>query len=145
MFPVLLPSNFEPRLETGISHGNLAHVKRILLADDSAVVRRSLRRMFEEAGWSVCGEASNGQEAIAKAQELRPNLIVLDLSMPEINGLTAGRILKEILPGTRLILFTAFGALLSTDILESAGISASISKNDAGKLLNTAQTLLNAA
>ncbi|MGA8441850.1 MAG: response regulator [Candidatus Sulfotelmatobacter sp.] len=101
--------------------------------------------MFEEAGWSVCGEASNGQEAIAKAQELRPNLIVLDLSMPEINGLTAGRILKEILPGTRLILFTAFGALLSTDILESAGISASISKNDAGKLLNTAQTLLNAA
>jgi CheY-like chemotaxis protein len=68
--------------------------------------------MFEEAGWSVCGEASNGQEAIVKAQELRPKVIVLDLSMPQINGVTAGRILKETLPGTPLILFTAFGALL---------------------------------
>jgi hypothetical protein len=65
--------------------------------------------------------------------------------MPQINGLTAGRILKEVLPGTRLILFTAFGTLLSTDALESAGFSASIPKSDAGKLLNTAQTLLNAA
>ena len=120
-------------------------MKRILLADDSAVVRNTLRQMFEEAGWSVCGEASNGQEAIVKAQELRPNIIVLDLSMPQINGFTAGRILKETLPGTRLILFTAFGALLSTDALESAGFSASIPKSDAGKLLNTAQTLLNAA
>ena len=101
--------------------------------------------MFEEAGWSVCGEASDGQEAIAKAQELRPNVIVLDLSMPQINGLTAGRILKETLPGTRLILFTAFGDLFSPDTLESAGFSASISKSDAGKLLDTAQTLLNAA
>jgi DNA-binding NarL/FixJ family response regulator len=139
VFSVLLPSNFEPILE--IWH----YVKRVLLADDSAVVRRSLRQMFEEAGWSVCGEASNGQEAIVKAQELRPNIIVLDLSMPQINGLTAGHILKEILPGTRLILFTAFGMLLSTDALESAGFSALISKSDAGKLLNTAQTLLNAA
>jgi DNA-binding NarL/FixJ family response regulator len=120
-------------------------VKRILLADDSAVVRRSVRQMFEEAGWCVCGEASDGQEAIAKAHELRPNIVVLDLSMPQVNGLTAGRILKEILPGTRLILFTAFGALLTTQVLESAGFSALISKNDAGRLLNTAQTLLDAA
>ena len=120
-------------------------VKRVLLADGSAVVRTSLRQMFEEAGWSVCGEASNGQEAIVKAQERRPSIIVLDLSMPQINGLTAGRILREILPGTRLTLFTALGTLLSTDVLESAGFSALISKSDAGKLLNTAQTLLNAA
>jgi len=102
--------------------------------------------MFEEAGWSVCGEASNGQEDIVKAQELRPNIMVLDLSMPQINGLTAGRILKEILPGTRLILFTAFGTLLSTDAPESAGFSALISKSDAGKLLkyspNFAESLL---
>ena len=101
--------------------------------------------MFEEAGWSVCGEASNGQETIVKAQELRPSIIVLDLSMPQISGLTAGRTLREILPETRLILFTAFGTLFSTDTLESAGFSALISKSDAGKLLNTAQTLLNAA
>lgn len=57
-------------------------MKTILFADNSAVVRRSLRQMFEEAGWNVCGEASNGQDAIAKAQELRPNIIVLDVAMP---------------------------------------------------------------
>ena len=131
-----------PKVE---SRRNLAYVKRILLADDSALVRRSLRQMFEDAGWSVCGEASNGQEAIDKAQELRPNIMVLDLSMPLLNGLTAGRILKKSMPGIRLILFTSFGTLLSTDALESAGFSASISKSDAGKLLNTAQTLLQAA
>jgi DNA-binding NarL/FixJ family response regulator len=93
-----------------------------------------LRRSFKQS------------RAIVKAQELRPNIIVLDLSMPQINGLTAGRILKEILPGTRLILFTAFGTLLSTDAPESAGFSALISKSDAGKLLkyspNFAESLL---
>lgn len=120
-------------------------MKRVLLADDSAVIRKSLRRMFEASGWSVCGEASNGQDAIAKAQECNPDLVVLDLSMPRMNGLTAGRILSSIMPGTPLILFTSFGTLLSSDVLESAGFSALIPKEDAGKLLSTAQSLLKAA
>ena len=148
MFLVLPRSNSELTIRNKLKKSPLEirwYVKRILLADDSAVVRSSLRRLFEEAGWSVCGEASNGQEAVAKGQELRPNIIVLDLSMPVLNGLTAGRILKETMPGIRLILFTSFGTLLTTDALESAGFSALISKSDAGKLLNTAQTLLNAA
>ena len=124
---------------------NLVYVKRILLADDSALVRRTLRQLFEDSGWSVCGEASNGQEAIAKAQELRPDIVVLDLSMPLMNGLTAAHILKETIPETYLILFTAFGTLLTSNDLKCAGFSASISKSDAGKLVNTAQTLLKAA
>ena len=101
--------------------------------------------MFEEAGWSVCGEASNGKDAIAKAQELRPNIVVLDLSMPLLDGLSAGRILKQTMPGVPLILFTSFGPLLNTEALESGGFSALISKSDAGKLLKTAQELLSAA
>jgi CheY-like chemotaxis protein len=103
-----------------------------------------MRRMFEGAGWTVCGEASNGQEAITMAQELRPDLIVLDLSMPLMNGLTAARILKAILPGIPLILFTSFGNLLSAADLELAGFSASISKSDSGDLVATAQRLANA-
>jgi DNA-binding NarL/FixJ family response regulator len=51
-------------------------------ADDSDIVRGAWRKIFEESGWSVCAEASNGEEAIAKAQELRPDIVVLDLSMP---------------------------------------------------------------
>lgn len=101
--------------------------------------------MFEEDGWSVCGEASNGQEAIDKALEFRPDIVILDLSMPLMNGLTAGRILKRIMPEIHLILFSSFDHLLSTEDLRCAGFSASIPKGDAGKLVNTAQTLFKAA
>ncbi len=99
--------------------------------------------MFEQAGWTVCGEASDGEEAVAMAQELKPDVIVLDLSMPLMNGLTAARVLKKILPETPLILFTSFGNLLSAADLELAGFAASISKSDAGKLVTTAQRLTN--
>ena len=65
--------------------------------------------------------------------------------MSLMNGLTAARILKETIPETYLLLFTAFGTLLTTDQLKCAGFSASISKADAGKLISTAQTLVKAA
>jgi len=100
-----------------------------------------MRRMFEQAGWTVCGEASDGQEAIVMAQQLRPDVVVLDLSMPLMNGLTAARVLKKIMPTTPLILFTSFGNLLSAADLDLAGFSASISKSEADKLVTTAQRL----
>jgi chemotaxis response regulator CheB len=84
----------------------------VLLVDDSAIIRRSLRRVFEQADWEVCGEAENGHEAIEKAKHLNPQVIVLDLSMPLMNGLTAGRILKQMLPAVSLILFTLHGNLV---------------------------------
>ena len=104
-----------------------------------------MRRMFEQEGWTVCGEASNGEEAIAMTQELRPDVVVLDLSMPVMNGLTAARALKQLMPRTPLILFTSFGNLLSAADLKLAGFSASISKSDAGKLVTMAQRLADAA
>lgn len=124
---------------------NLGHVKRVLIADDSVVVRRTVRHLFEQAGWSVCGEADNGQEVIAKAQETKPDIIVLDFSMPGMNGFTVGRILKGAMPETPLILFTAFGSVINFDQARGAGFSALIDKSDAGKLLATAHTLLNTA
>jgi len=120
-------------------------VKRILLADDSAVVRKSLRYIFEADGWSICGEASDGREAIQKAWEVRPDIIILDLSMPVMNGLTAGHILKAIAPETPLILFTAFGRIVNNEDLKSAGFAALIDKNQAGQLVATARNLLQAA
>lgn len=97
--------------------------------------------MFEEGSWT-CDEASNGQEAIAKAQDFKPHVIVLDLSMPVMNGLAAGNILKQMSPGTPLILFTSFGAILNSEDVSHAGFSALIEKDNAGKLFMTAQTLL---
>ena len=61
---------------------------RILIADDHEIVREGVRTVLEsQAGWVVCGEASTGREAVAKAVELRPDIVVLDISMPELNGL----------------------------------------------------------
>ena len=97
--------------------------------------------MFEQAGWT-CSEAANGQEAIDEAQSFAPDIIVLDLSMPVMNGLTAGRVLSQHLPQTPLILFTSVGRVLRSEDLQRAGFSALISKTNADELLNTAQTLL---
>ena len=102
----------------------------ILLADDSAAIRHSLRRAFEQAGWEVCGEAATGREAIAKAEELRPQVVVLDLGMPEMNGITAARILKRKMPDVHLILFTLYGDSLNADEANCAEISAVFSKTE---------------
>jgi len=67
----------------------MAGLHTIVLADDSSVIRRSVRRSLEQAGWTVCGEASNGREAIEKANRFHPQVVILDLSMPEMNGLEA--------------------------------------------------------
>jgi DNA-binding NarL/FixJ family response regulator len=67
-------------------------VVRILLVDDNQLVRSSLRRVLEQHDeWRVCGEASNGREAVATARELQPDLVLIDFKMPEMNGLEAAR------------------------------------------------------
>jgi len=71
--------------------------KSVLIVDDSAYVRQALCELFKREGdFEVCGEAENGKDAIKKAQELRPDLIVLDLSMPVMNGFDAARTLKTV-------------------------------------------------
>jgi DNA-binding NarL/FixJ family response regulator len=115
----------------------------VLLVDDNADVRRSLHKIFEQAGWEVCGEAENGVDAIEKAERLQPRIIVLDLVMPEMNGLTAARILKRTMPNVHLILFTMHGTLLTPDETVSAGIDAVFSKDEPIlTLLEKAQRLL---
>jgi two-component system response regulator NreC len=117
-------------------------MNRILLVDDSPTMRGHLRREFEGAGWVVCGEAANGEEAIVKAEQLRPQVILLDLSMPGINGLTAARRLKRVLPEVHLILFTGHGELFKLNEASAAGISAVFSKSGSiSELLDKARAL----
>jgi DNA-binding NarL/FixJ family response regulator len=120
-------------------------VKRVLIADGSPVIRHGLCQMFEENGWDVCEEASDGREAIAKAQAVRPDIIVLDISMPGINGITAAHFLKRIVPDAHLILFTFLDSFFSPEAMQSSGISAVISKSEAAKLIMKAQSLIEAA
>lgn len=105
--------------------------KSVLLVDDNPIIRRTLHRVFEsQADFDVCGEAENGQEAIEKASQLGPDVIVLDLSMPVMNGLDAAHVLKQMAPTVPLILFSSFTDALQHEMAETAGFSAVISKAD---------------
>ena len=117
-------------------------MKSILIADDNALVRRALRLLFEEQGWEVCGEAADGKEAIRQAEELRPDIAVLDLSMPMMNGLNVGRILKRNIPEIHMVLFTSFGDLVTPEEVSLSGFSALVQKGEAGKLVGEIQKLL---
>ena len=76
-------------------------VRTVLIADDNASVRQSLCELFTREGdFDVCGEAENGREAIDRAQQLHPDLIVMDLSMPVMNGLDAARVLRRLMPAS---------------------------------------------
>ena len=105
--------------------------KRILIADDNALMRRLIRGVLEsQPGLEVCGEAVDGVEAIEKATELRPDLVVLDLSMPRMHGLEAGRRLKILIPTVRLILFTMHRDVVRGLEASSAGIDVVTSKSE---------------
>ena len=120
--------------------------KDILIVDDSAVVRAALRTMLEtQFGWHVCAEASDGQQGIAKAQQLHPDLIVLDLSMPVMNGLDAAHELKRLLPYTPVVLYTDFEGSQVKGIAKSEGIRAIVSKSTPRQLVNVLQGLLEPA
>ena len=118
----------------------------ILLVDDNAVIRHMLRAAFEErSDWEV-GEAQNGRDAIDKARESKPDLIVLDLSMPVMNGLEAAPVLKRMLPAVPIILFTLHdNKTLEREAL-ALGVSAVVSKAASMKaLIDQAKDLLRAA
>jgi chemotaxis response regulator CheB len=81
--------------------------KAVLVVDDNPAIRRVLCELFQsQADFQVCGEAENGKEATEKAPELHPDLIVLDLSMPVMNGLDAARVLKRLMPRVPLVMFS---------------------------------------
>ena len=119
-------------------------MKCILLVDDSPIVRHAVREVFEAQGYLICGEAANGKEAIELAQKLHPDLIVLDLSMPVMNGLEAARILTRTIPDIPLILFSNFADVLQERDARYGGFAAVVSKDKAVSILvSTAHNLLN--
>jgi DNA-binding NarL/FixJ family response regulator len=109
---------------------------RILVVDDHAVVRRGVRSLLEsQEGWEVCGEATTGREAVEQSRSLRPDVVVMDLSLPELNGLDATRqILKEA-PDTEVLVLTMHQSeQLAHDVLQ-AGARGYVLKADADENL----------
>lgn len=112
---------------------------RILIADDHDVVRRGLRdQLSQHDGWEVCGEATNGREAVKMALKLAPDVAVLDLSMPELNGLEATRQIRHDLPHTEVLIFTMHESEQLIREVLSAGARGYVLKSDAGRQLISA-------
>jgi DNA-binding NarL/FixJ family response regulator len=108
---------------------------RILIADDHEVVRQGVRTILEgQAGWVVCGEASTGRDAVTKAVDLQPDIVVLDISMPELNGLEATRQIRRVVPAKILILTVHDSDQVVTEVLD-AGAHGYVLKADAGRTL----------
>lgn len=118
--------------------------KSVLIVDDVEIIRRALSELFRsDADFEVSGEAENGQEAIQKAQALHPDLIVLDLSMPVMNGIDAARVLRRLMPTVPLIVFSEYCDVFSEEEARSAGVSALVSKSEPiSVLVDKARALL---
>lgn len=107
--------------------------KKILIADDNALVRKLLRIMLEgQKGWQVCAEATNGSEAILKAQESNPDAVILDFAMPLLDGLDAAREITRTLPSVPILLFTLYDSPEMTLAAKEAGVSRVLPKTASG-------------
>jgi DNA-binding NarL/FixJ family response regulator len=109
---------------------------RILVADDHHVVRTGLRALLEsKTGWQVCAEASNGREAVQKAGELQPDVAVLDIGMPLLNGVGATRQIRKVSPGTEILILTMHDSEHMVEGVLEAGARGYILKDDADRNL----------
>jgi DNA-binding NarL/FixJ family response regulator len=105
--------------------------KQILIADDSQLVREVIKNVLAgRTDIAVCGEAANGLEAVEKAKTLKPDLVLLDLAMPEMNGAETASVLKMMTPDVRIILFTMYSESIGSYLTSAIGIDAVLSKPD---------------
>lgn len=102
----------------------------VLIVDDNATIRRIIRTQIESAGLEVCGEAADGLEALEKALVLKPDLIIMDLSMPRMNGVDAARELKRICPGVPILLNTLHAEVLRGQRELPAGVKEVVAKTE---------------
>ena len=111
-------------------------LRRVLIADDNPVILRTIRFWIEsKTDWEVCGEASDGRTAVALAERLKPDTVILDVSMPVMTGLEAANTIRASNPSTRIILMTMFQADFLRDYARRMGIRSVLAK-DGFKTLN---------
>jgi len=109
---------------------------RVLIADDHEVIRKSISSILQSrADIQICGEAANGEEAVSKAKLLQPDLLILDISLPDSSGWEVATAIKRILPEIPILLLSAYGGKQLSDEVKKRGFQGFISKNDAAKTL----------
>jgi CheY-like chemotaxis protein len=131
---------------TPVTHYKRCMAKRILIADDSELIRRMVREMLEEQiQGAVCAEAADGREAVAKAQQIKPDLIVLDLSMPLMNGLEAACEFRRLLPTIPIVMFTSFEGTQIKQLALSLGFRDVVPREAPTQLFRSVRVLLGVA
>jgi DNA-binding NarL/FixJ family response regulator len=116
---------------------------RILVADDNPAIRRCLRGLLDHhADWLVCDEASNGKEAVERFQQAKPDLIVLDFQMPEMNGLDAARHIVDLSPKTPILMVTIHLSKQLSEEARKVGIRGACTKTDIGSVVDGVGALL---
>jgi DNA-binding NarL/FixJ family response regulator len=109
-------------------------VLRILIADDHEVARKGIRSLLEShLGWEVCGEAKDGREAVECASKLKPDVLLLDIGMPNLNGLDAARQILAIIPDARILILTVHDSEQVVREVLAAGARGFLLKSDAGR------------
>jgi DNA-binding NarL/FixJ family response regulator len=108
----------------------------ILIADDKPHMRRTIRTMLQAHGWDVCAEAEDGVQAITRAKQCKPDAIVLDFAMPELNGIEAARQIIKALPEVPIVLLTLYDSALVQKEASRVGIQRVISKSDGSMLIS---------
>ena len=121
-------------------HAGLTKDLRILIVDDSDTTRRILRAIIRSREWTICGEAETGRSGIRQFQRLKPDLVLIDLAMPDINGIEAAKRMSVLNPKTPLILFTILDLEGIERVAHEAGICAVVSKAQAWDLVKSIET-----
>lgn len=121
-----------------------ANAIRFVIADDHDVVRRGLRGILEtHAGWTVVAEANNGRDALERVREHQPDVVIMDVAMPRLNGVDATRLIRSELPSTRVLILTMHQAEQIVDEALGAGANGILFKDDAGReIVNAVNALL---
>ena len=116
--------------------------KRILIVDDQAALLKVLRTSLEHHGFTVCGQAENGIDAIGRAVATRPDLVILDVAMPGLNGIEVASILQGLLPNVPIILHTIYADRVGKSLKALVGIKAVVAKSEGvGKLIDRVRSL----
>jgi DNA-binding NarL/FixJ family response regulator len=109
--------------------------RRVLVVDDHELVRRGLKDMLRDTGFDVCGEAENGQQGVDQTLKLKPDLVLLDMSMPVMTGLQAAAAIRRLAPATKIIMVSMHDSPQMVKEARAAGADAYITKTSAGKEL----------
>jgi DNA-binding NarL/FixJ family response regulator len=116
---------------------------RILIVDDNLFVRHQLRELLAaHPAWEVCGEGADGVDAIHKAQELRPDIVVMDLSMPVMNGLRATQEISALAPSVPIVMFSMYLSPHFTESARAVGARGVVSKSQPQQIIQAVETLL---